>query len=737
MKVILFPGQGSQHKGMGKELFPKYPEEVKRCSEILGYDIHELCLENQGGRLRQTQFSQPAIFFVSALSYLEYQKRQAKPEWMLGHSLGEITALFAAEAFDLETGIRLVKQRGELMAQVSGGAMAAILGLSKDEVEQFLQIRGFRSIDIANDNAPEQVVASGPENEIHKLVACCDREKIKAIPLNVSGAFHSRYMQRAAGEFTTFLKEIPFKNLRCKVIANATAKPYSDQKIQELLTRQIAEPVRWVDSIVFTLQQGATDFVELESEILTKMAYQIRQKYELETDSKPEKSNSVETLGCPKFRESLKVSYNYVTGSMYRGISSSKFVIKMANAGFLSFFGAGGLSIMEVEKAIDEIQDKVGQAPFGVNFLCNYQNPESEFAFIDRLIAKGVKIVEAAAFIRITPALAKFAIKGLYRDQKNQEVKSRHHVFGKVSSIGVAERFIRPIPEELIQNLLSSGHIDLEEARLAQGMPVSHFLTFEADSGGHTDQKSLTSLIGPALRLKEQYSNKDSPIYIGIAGGVGTPEIIATAFIMGVDYVVTGSINHCSLESGTSDRVKELLQSMGAEDTAYAPAGDMFEMGSKVQVLKKGVLFPNRANKLFQIYSLVKSLDDIPDYLMETLEQMYFRMPLKEVFEDCIDYFTQIGDIQQVEKAYRDPKHQMSLIFRWYLGNSNNWAIKGDPDRVIDYQIHIGPSLGAFNSYVRGTPFASWKKRHVDEMAILLMDEATSQFKMIKRRLMQ
>lgn len=127
-QVIMFSGQGSQYRGMGKSLFPKYKEETKLASDILGYDIVELCLKDPRKELAKTQFTQPALFVVNALTYYD-QKEELSPNYFIGHSLGEYNALYAAGAFDFETGLRLVQKRGQLMAAASGGGMAAILGL--------------------------------------------------------------------------------------------------------------------------------------------------------------------------------------------------------------------------------------------------------------------------------------------------------------------------------------------------------------------------------------------------------------------------------------------------------------------------------------------------------------------------------------------------------------------------------------------------------------------------------
>ncbi|MGY0408678.1 MAG: acyltransferase domain-containing protein, partial [Polaribacter sp.] len=186
--TVLFPGQGSQYRGMGKELFKKYSKEVQKASEILGYDLEELCVKDSKRQLAKTEFTQPALYVVN---YMQYRELGITPDFVIGHSLGEYNALLAAGVFDFITGLRLVKKRGELMAAASGGSMAAVLGLQIEELKESLHEGGYHDLDIANYNTPTQTVISGPKDSIEKICNDFDAKKIRIIPLFVTAPFHS------------------------------------------------------------------------------------------------------------------------------------------------------------------------------------------------------------------------------------------------------------------------------------------------------------------------------------------------------------------------------------------------------------------------------------------------------------------------------------------------------------------------------------------------------------------
>jgi trans-AT polyketide synthase/acyltransferase/oxidoreductase domain-containing protein len=198
----------------------------------------------------------------------------------------------------------------------------------------------------------------------------------------------------------------------------------------------------------------------------------------------------------------------------------------------------------------------------------------------------------------------------------------------------------------------------------------------------------------------------------------------ASAFVMGADFILTGSINQCTVEAGTSDAVKDLLEAINVQDTDYAPAGDMFEIGARVQVLKKGVLFPARANKLYQLYNQYPCLEEIPEKTLAQLERNYFKKTIAEIWEETKLYFQKIGKSDEIMKAEQTPRKKMALIFRWYFGYSSRLAFAGDLEGKVNFQVHTGPALGAFNQWVKGTELESWRHRHVDEIGKKLMEDA-------------
>ena len=273
MRTVLFPGQGAQFKGMGKELFPLYPQLTRAASDILGYSVENLCLEDPGNQLRYTQYTQPALYVVNAFTYMK-KRREGMPDvqadYFAGHSLGEYNALLAAEVFGFETGLRLVKKRGELMGKASGGSMAAVIGVDDRKVRQVLDENGLQEVDLANYNTPAQTVISGKADAVDRAEKVFRNVNIRCVVLNVTAPFHSRYMRPAQQEFAEFIKQFRFFPPKTSVISNVSARPH-DGEIQESLVSQITSPVRWSDSIRYLLSQGDMQFTEIGSSILTNM----------------------------------------------------------------------------------------------------------------------------------------------------------------------------------------------------------------------------------------------------------------------------------------------------------------------------------------------------------------------------------------------------------------------------------------------------------------------------------
>jgi len=267
MSVYMFPGQGSQIKDMGKDLFALFPELILKADQILGYSIKDICLEDFQQQLNQTQYTQPALYTVNALTYFKKIQdigKSNKPSFVAGHSLGEYNALLAAEVFDFETGLQLVKKRGELMSQATGGAMAAVVGLKADTIKTLLIQNDLMNVTIANDNSHTQSVLSGQKENIARAQVICEQAgAMMVVPLKVSGAFHSPYMRTAQEQFQEFLSRFEFSPPTIPVISNYTAQPYSANEIHRNLAQQITHPVRWTETIKYLLKQGETEFEEI------------------------------------------------------------------------------------------------------------------------------------------------------------------------------------------------------------------------------------------------------------------------------------------------------------------------------------------------------------------------------------------------------------------------------------------------------------------------------------------
>jgi trans-AT polyketide synthase/acyltransferase/oxidoreductase domain-containing protein len=279
MTAFLFPGQGAQYKGMGWDLFPQYPALTRQASDVLGYSIEQLCVENPHKKLRLTEYTQPALYVVGVLRYMKMRDEGSgafRPTYLLGHSLGEYNALWVAGVFDFETGLRLVRKRGEIMGAARGGTMAAVLGMNERAVRTLLTDHGLGDVDLANFNAPTQFVISGPSDSVGKVMQLCAQRGVNCVPLNVAAPFHSRYMAAAQAEFAVFLRGFSFADPQIPVVANFTALPYEPGTVADLLSRQIASPVRWSDSLRYLLKQKVGDFVEVGSTFLMKMMQEIQ-----------------------------------------------------------------------------------------------------------------------------------------------------------------------------------------------------------------------------------------------------------------------------------------------------------------------------------------------------------------------------------------------------------------------------------------------------------------------------
>ncbi len=728
MKAYMFPGQGSQQKGMGGDLFDSFNEVTKEADEVLKYSIKELCLNDPYDQLHLTKYTQVALFIVNYLHYLEYSNTHpGKVDYLIGHSLGEYNALHLADVVDFKTALKIVQKRGELMSTVQNGAMAAVIKCPMNMIQKILQDNQLNSIDIANYNSHEQIVISGQKDEIFQAKTLFEAAKAIYIPLKVSAAFHSKHMQSAAKEFAEFIKEIEFSTPKIPVISNVTGKPYQGNTFYQLLSQQISSCVQWTDSILYLLREGVVEFKEIgPGKVLTNLLKSIQSVPPIIEKENPN-SNKItgETLGSESFKKCYNVRYAYIAGAMAKGIASREMVVKMANSAMMSYYGTGGVSIDLIEKDIVYIQNNIAKgSSFGMNLLCKLNNVESELELIDLFLKYRIDKIEAAAYIQLNQAIVKYRASGLSKDSHGN-VLIKHRILAKISRPEVAEVFLRPAPAKLLDELLQSGHITQEQAILAAQVPIADDICVEADSGGHTDMGNMMVLLPSIIRLKDkicrEYHYLES-VRVGAAGGIGTPESAAAAFILGADFILTGSINQCTVEAGTSDVVKEMLSKMDVQDTEYAPAGDMFEIGAKVQVLKRGVFFPGRANKLYDLWQHHESWESIDLSTRQQIEEKYFGKTFLEVYEETKQYFLRTNP-SQIEKAEKNTKHKLALVFRWYFMHSIRLARAGNAEEKINYQVHTGPAMGAFNRWVEQTELSDWRNRHVDTIGEKLMNE--------------
>ncbi|HJV67177.1 MAG TPA: PfaD family polyunsaturated fatty acid/polyketide biosynthesis protein [Geomonas sp.] len=429
-----------------------------------------------------------------------------------------------------------------------------------------------------------------------------------------------------------------------------------------------------------------------------------------------------ENLGNPSFCRDLGIRFPYLGGSMAKGISSAAIAEELGRAGMLGFFGAAGLPLAQVEAAIDRLNSSLGDLPFGFNLIHSPHEPDLEHDLAELYIRKGVRIVEASAFLDLTLPLVRYALHGIRRTPEGR-ITLPNRVIAKVSREELAAKFFSPAPEKFLRELVANGSLTAEQAELAAQVPLAQDVTAEADSGGHTDNRPAIALfptiVSLAARLQGQY-RYDRKLRVGLAGGISTPASAAAAFAMGAAYLMTGSVNQACLESGTSDSVRALLAETRQADVIMAPAADMFEMGVTVQVLKRGTMFPMRAAKLYEIYRSCGSLDEIPAAEREKLEKTFFQAGVDEIWRDTRSYF--LGrDPSQVERAERDPKHKMALVFRWYLGMAAHWAKDGSDKRRMDYQVWCGPAMGAFNEWTAGSFLQSPEQRKVVTVALNIL----------------
>lgn len=429
-----------------------------------------------------------------------------------------------------------------------------------------------------------------------------------------------------------------------------------------------------------------------------------------------------ENLGDVNFRQAFHLKYAYIMGAMANGITSVEMVKQAVSAGMAGFFGAAGLPLDKIETAINQLQQSENNFGVGFNLINNPNNLDVEMAIVQLYLKHKMRLLSASAYIKPSLPLVYYRIKGIYRDE-NGDIICPNKVIAKVSRVEVAEKFLSPPSKKLIAQLVDKKLISQEQAILALSTPIADALTAEADSGGHTDNRPALALLPAMLALRDKITEKykyKNQLYVGLGGGIATPDSTSAAFAMGAAYVLTGSVNQSCVESGISETVRSMLAQATQADVAMAPSADMFETGVKVQVLKRGTLFPFRAAKLYDIYRNYDNFESIPEKQKVIIERDFLKRSFQEEWKRTKEFFAG-RDPSQLEWAEREPKHKMALVFRSYLGLSSKWAIAGEPSRKADYQIWCGPAIGAFNEWVKGSFLEKPENRKVTAVAMNLL----------------
>lgn len=265
-KAFLFPGQGSQYSGMAKDfsVYQSWDEYAQRANSILGFDLTEI-MDGDEEILKITENAQPAIFLASFVAYKEVERIGLLPDYFAGHSLGEYTALAAAGVYDFDTGIYLVRKRGEYISQAvkpGEGSMAAVIGVPLEKVEEL--VREFESLYVANYNSSEQTVVSGRADSVRNFVEKLTREGLRATELKVSGPFHTPYLDEAREKMAEEIEHIKFNYPKFPIVMNSVAREVTDPEyIKHYVLEQISGPVYWKQSIDRMLELGVGEFVEL------------------------------------------------------------------------------------------------------------------------------------------------------------------------------------------------------------------------------------------------------------------------------------------------------------------------------------------------------------------------------------------------------------------------------------------------------------------------------------------
>ncbi|WP_244933313.1 acyltransferase domain-containing protein [Micromonospora tulbaghiae] len=750
MRAWVFPGQGSQHPGMGEGLLDRFPAECATAERIIGVPPAQLCRDVRGEYLGRTRYVQPAVFLVSVLAArAALADGRPPPEVVAGHSLGEYAALHLAGCLDFDSALSLVVRRGRLMESVTGGGMVAVLGLPLSRVTELLA--GIPDVDLANHNLPDQFVLAGSAAGIRAVVDAVRRHGTgRCVPLAVSVPAHSRFMAGAAEAFAVALRDVAPAPPSIPVVSNVTGAPHAPGEIPGTLLRHFVEPVRWWDTMCLLARSGVTEPVEVgPGEVLTKMWRRAAGSLPAPAPDgplaraapvppptpptpptpatpvappvpslvappvphppaapprsepaargpapgpppvapgpasgpPPAAASRPRPAGSSGLRADYGIRYACLAGSSPFGVTSPAFLRRLSGAGLLGFFGAQGLTLPEIRAALAELRDV---RRYGVA----WPSGGDERALCDLYLAHDVRHVEVTGPLAVvSPQLVRFR----HGDGPRQ-------VMVRAPDLATAVRFLRPADPATVRALAAAGHLDGASAGAVAREAVATDVAVERDA--HALVPALVALRG-----------REAPgARIGVAG-VGTPAAVAAAFALGADFVVTTTVNQCTVEAATSDAAKDLLAALDVTDVREAPDPDLFELGARSPVAHRGTLFAARAEELYRMFLRYDRLADVGPRRLAELERTHFGRPLDEVRAD-------------LGVAGRDDRGVLASVCAAYCREATAAALRGTPGQRLNYRVPASTDVGAFNRLVAAEPLADWRARHAELVTERLLSEA-------------
>lgn len=617
MTILLFPGQGSQFKGMGADLFDAYPALTAEADAVLGYSIRELCVNDPQRRLTDTRYTQPAIYAVSALALRRHLDHGgAPPRGCAGHSLGEYSALHAAGVFDFATGLRLVARRGALMSGIRGGAMCAVVGLERPALQAILDEAGNGAedgagidIDIANHNSHTQLVLSGPVAAVERAEAALKphADRCRVVRLRVSGAFHSRMMREVAEAFAEELRAHRYEEPRVEVIANCSVQPYRRDEVEANLARQLSAPVRWLETMERFLDHGATGFVEIgPGDVLTKLAADIRARHVPRHAPRPaaEPATPPARPAVPEasqaFMERFGCASLCVAGSLGAQGTTSALLGTLADAGILCFAPSEGLHLSDVAERVEAARAAATRAGaaglIGLNVHAGAPGWHAELLHL--AAERRVTAVELAGLGAPDEAVVLYRARGIAPG----ETVSAHRILVKLRDPADAAAFLEPAPATVVQALLARGAIAAGQADALRSQPLVDAVCLDRSSWREPAGGAVPV---PAESLPDRLRLPPG-VVPGLAGTVGTPADVAAALRAGAGFVVIGSALLVCGEAELPSRLTERLAGLPPEAYRKVLDGHLIQYGLQSCTAADG---PGTAGALLTVQRALRRID--------------------------------------------------------------------------------------------------------------------------------